>query len=235
MDRMGIHESMNWEKHKRKKSLTKAIPSWSGGWCCDESHKQECRKMWGMLLPPLSSPKWSFPKCRLHALQMLPQTTSSPSAQWGHQAHTSHGSYSSSLYLITPIPTLLSRALRSVQQKQCLHHTRAMGKMHSPTVISNAKFTLLAFPSHCARSRENHQKMPRSSAKNWNVSPDSRGHTWGDREMQGKSEVMFQYTPNRLQGTWVRVWTTQEVCLCWHRSPNSLHSHFQLWVVIFWI
>lgn len=90
-----------------------------------------------------------------------------------------------------PHPTLLSRALRSVQQEQCLHHTQAIGKMHVSTVISNAKFTLFAFPWRCARSCEDYQKMPRSSAKHWNVSPDGRGHTWEDREMQRKSEVML--------------------------------------------
>lgn len=133
MDGTGICESKNWLIHKWKKNLAKAILSWSVGQRCDESHKQKCRKMWGMVLYLPRPLKLSFPKHSLHSAADVAKIQFSSFSLVGDvRLLRSYPGPSSSLCLIsiTPGPHIwsASRSLFSVWQKWCIYSGTSHGE-----------------------------------------------------------------------------------------------------------
>lgn len=153
--------------------------------------------MWGMVLYPLRPLKWSFPKCSLYFAADVAQNHFSSFSPVGDvRLLRSHPGPTSSLCLISVMPGpriwSASRALFSAQQKWCIcldtgHREDACDRcdlkwqLHScllspPVVLGAVQIT---------------PKKPRPSARNLNVRPDSRGHTWVEGETQRKNEVML--------------------------------------------
>lgn len=180
MDGTGIHESMSWLIHKWKKKLAKAILSWLVGQCCDGSHKQECRKPWGMVLYPLRQLKWSFQKRSLHSTAGIAQNHfSSPVGDV--RLLRSHPGLQSSLCLIsiTPGPCIwsASRALFSLWQKWCIRPETGHGE--DARAHCDLKWQLhccLLSPLIVPGAVQITPKKPQTSSRNWNVRPGSRGH-----------------------------------------------------------
>lgn len=149
MDGTGIRESMSWLIHKWKKKLAKAILSWSVGQCCDGSHKQECRKPWGMVLYPLRQLKWSFQNAVCTLLLALLKIISVPRLGMSGCSDPTLGSSPPSAL------SALRRVLASDQhpglcflcgRNDAFALRPAMGKTHVPIVISNGNFTVVCFP-----------------------------------------------------------------------------------------
>ena len=153
--------------------------------------------MWGMVWYPLRPLKWSFPKHSLHSAADVAQNHfSSFSLVRDVRLLRSHPGPPSALCLIsiTPGPCIwsASRALFSARQKWCFHHD--MGHREDAHDHRDLKWQLhccLLSPPVVLGAVQITQKNPRPSARNWNVRPDSRGHTWVDGETQRKNEVIL--------------------------------------------
>lgn len=191
MDGTGICESKNWLIHKWKNNLAEAILSWSVGQCGDESHKQKCRKMWGMVLYPPRPPKLSFSKHSLHSAADVAKIRFSSFGSVGDvRLLRFYPGPSSSLCFIsvTPSPHIwsASRALLSRWQKWCIypgtgHREDACGRCDLKWQL---RCCLLSPRIGLGAVQITPRKTPSPLARNWNTRPDSRVHTLVDREMQ---------------------------------------------------